>query len=71
VAATEHRDAAHVQKGIDELLPPLCTAPPARLSLSRVVGAVIPCVQRWVARWHPPPALGVGLLRSWRVLTLL
>jgi hypothetical protein len=52
-------------------LPPLCTAPPARVSLSLVMGAVSPCVQCWAARWHPPPALGGGLLRSWRVLTLL
>jgi hypothetical protein len=23
-----------------------------------VLGTVSPCVQRWAARWHPPPALG-------------
>jgi hypothetical protein len=51
--------------------PPLCAPPPARVPPSLVVGAVSPCVQRWAARWQPPPALGGGLLRSWRVLTLL
>jgi hypothetical protein len=30
----------------------------ARLYLLRMLGAVSPCVQRWAARWHPPPALG-------------
>jgi hypothetical protein len=36
-----------------------------------VLGTVSPCVQRWAARWHPPPALGEHPRWSWRVLTLL
>ena len=43
----------------------------ARLSLLLVLGAVSPCVQRWAARGHPPPALGEHPRWSWRVLTLL
>jgi hypothetical protein len=38
--------------------PPLCASPLTRVSPSLVVGAVSPCVQRWAARWHAPPALG-------------
>ena len=48
----------------------VCTAPPTRLSLSRVVGAVSPCVQRWAARWPSmmqrvaSPGAGYGLVAT-------